>query len=86
MCDKFEDNRRAVSRPQQVLRMVDGNNTNCLPDGLYRWTGRYSQLQLHIEKEVRKKTYSTVQHSLIIWLHCGIVIQDQNLSFEPSHR
>jgi len=35
MCDKFEDDRCAVSRPQQVLRMVDGNNANCLPDRLY---------------------------------------------------
>jgi hypothetical protein len=51
MCDKFEDNRRAVSCPQQVLRMVDGNDANCLPDRLYRYTvDRYRQLQLHMKR------------------------------------
>ncbi len=34
MCDKFEDDCRAVSCPQQILRMVDANNTNCLSDRL----------------------------------------------------
>jgi hypothetical protein len=52
MCDKFKDDRRAVSRPQQVLRMVDGNNANCLPDRLCRSDIYiYSKLQLHIEKK-----------------------------------
>jgi hypothetical protein len=27
-----------------------------------------------------------VQHGLIIWLHGGIMVQDQNLSFESPHR
>lgn len=31
-------------------------------------------------------TYATVQHSLIILLHRGIVVQDQDLSFESPYR
>src|SRR6267142_2432857 len=31
-------------------------------------------------------TYATVQHGLIILLHRGIVVQDQDLSFESPYR
>ena len=34
--NEFENNNGTVSRPQQVLRMVDGNNTDCLPNRLLR--------------------------------------------------
>ncbi|SRR5216683_2822253 len=81
VCNEFENNCGTVSRPQQVLWMVDGNDTDCLPNRLY--VGRSAV----VASERRADgTYATVQHSLIIWLHGGIVVQDQNLSFEPSHR
>lgn len=37
-------------------------------------------------KERADGTYTTVQHGLIIWLHSGIMVQDQNLSFESPYR
>ena len=83
MRDKFKDNCGAVARPQQVLRMVDRHDTNCLPD---RLAGIDNVRQPPLEVETDGRTYTTVQHGLVIWLHGGIVIQDQNLSFERPHR
>ena len=34
--NEFENNCGTVSRPQQVLRMVDRNDTDCLPNRLRR--------------------------------------------------
>jgi hypothetical protein len=83
VCDEFENNCGTVSRPQQVLWMVDGNDTDCLPNRLYVGAGRSAVV---VSDRRADGTYATVQHSLIIWLHGGIVVQYQNLSFEPSHR